>query len=325
LSIGVVGGNGARPYANEVLAAADLVMYVGCKTDSVTTLNWTLPPSDGSVNVVQVDIDPNEIGNTYPVRAGLAGDARTALAALAAELKGRVAEPSPNGAREPWVDFVALRARWWEEQAAKMQSDAWPAKPQRVMRVLRDLLPADAVIVADPGTATPFTSAFYASPAGRQVIIPRGYGGLGYALPGVVGAKLARPNAPVIGLTGDGGFGMSCGDLETIARLGLPVVLLQFNNASFGWIKELQHLYQQDRYLSVDFSADTDYAAVAQGFGVRGVRVDSAAGLEPALRDALASDRPTFIDVVSESEVVETPPVQKWLDVVAQAEAAHPA
>jgi acetolactate synthase-1/2/3 large subunit len=146
---------------------------------------------------------------------------------------------------------------------------------------------------------------------------------LGYALPGVVGAKYARPEAPVIGLTGDGGFGMSCGDLETIARLNLPVVLLQFNNAAFGWIKELQHLYRQDRYLSVEFSADTDYAAIAQGFGVRGVRVSHAGELEPALRQALASDRPTFIDVVSESEVTETPPVQKWLDVVAEMAAAE--
>lgn len=318
LSLGVVGGNGARPYANEVLGAADLVLYVGCKTDSVTTLNWTLPPSDGSVKVIQIDVDPNEIGNTYPVACGLAGDAKVAVAALVAELQGRAAEAALNGAREPWTDFVALRSAWWAQQEANMHSDAWPVKPQRVMRILRDLLPADAVIVADPGTATPFTSAFYSSPAGRQVIIPRGYGGLGYALPGVVGAKLARPNSPVIGLTGDGGFGMSCGDLETISRLGLPVVLLQFNNAAFGWIKELQHLYRQDRYLSVDFSAETDYAAVARGFGLKGVRVTNADELEPALRAALASDRPTFIDVVSESEVTETPPVQKWLDVVAE-------
>ena len=277
------------------------------------------------MKIIQIDVDPNEIGNTYRAQAGLAADARTALAALVAELRGRMAEASLNGSREPWVDFVALRAAWWAEQEAKMRSQAMPVKPQAVMRVLRDLLPADAVIVADPGTATPFTSAFYASPAGRQVIIPRGYGGLGYALPGVVGAKLARPNSPVIGLTGDGGFGMSCGDLETIARMGLPVVLLQFNNAAFGWIKELQHLYREDRYMSVDFSTGTDYAAIAQGFGVRGVRVASAGELEPVLRDALAADRPTFIDVASESEVTETPPVQKWLDVVAQTGETQPA
>jgi acetolactate synthase-1/2/3 large subunit len=134
----------------------------------------------------------------------------------------------------------------------------------------------------------------------------------------VVGAKLARPNQPVVGLVGDGSFGMSCGELETIARLSLPVTLLLFNNASFGWIKTLQHLYRDQRYLSVDFSADTDYAAIAHGFGLQGVRVRDAAELEPALRAGLASDRPTFIDVTTESEVTETPPVEKWLQAAAR-------
>ncbi|MBI3763889.1 MAG: thiamine pyrophosphate-binding protein, partial [Chloroflexi bacterium] len=286
-SIGVVGGNGARPYANEVLAAADLVMFVGCKADSVTTLNWTLPAGDGSVTIIQIDVDPGEIGNTYPVAAGVVADARLALQALVAEVKSRLAPMGGAASREPWADFAGLRSAWWAEQESKLRSDARPIKPQRVMRALRELLPPNSVIVADPGTGTPFTSAFYSSPAGRHVIIPRGHGGLGYAIPGVVGAKLARPDAPVIGIVGDGSFGMACGDLETIARLKLPVVLVQFNNSEFGWIKELQHLYRGSRYLSVDFTRDTDYAAIAQGFGVQGLRVEDPADLLPALRSAL--------------------------------------
>ena len=321
LSLGVVGGNGARPYANEVAAAADLVLFVGCKTDSVTTLNWTLPTNHGAVTVIQVDVDPAEIGNTYPVSVGLVGDARSTLRSLIAAIKDHLRAADGDGGREPWADFTALRTAWLASEEPKMSSSASPLKPQRVMRALQRLLPPNSIIVADAGTGTPFTSAFYPSPAGRHVIIPRGYGGLGYALPGVVGAKLARPNAPVIGLVGDGSFAMACGDLETIARLNLPVVLIQFNNASFGWIKTLQHLYKDKRYLSVDFSADTDYAAIAQGFGVCGVRVTNADDLEPALKTALASDRPTFIDVVTESEVTEIPPVEKWLKAAAEQEA----
>jgi acetolactate synthase-1/2/3 large subunit len=319
LSLGVVGGNGARPYANEVVAAADLVLFVGCKTDSVTTLNWTLPTTGGHPVVIQLDADPVEVGNTYRAAVGLAGDARTTLRALAAAVRraqGRSADgdgASDAHGREPWTDFAGLRANWWAGEAAKMESPAQPMKPQRVMRALRECLPTGSIIVADAGTGTPFTSAYYPSPAGRHIIIPRGYGGLGYALPGTVGAKLARPEAPVIGLVGDGSFGMSCGELETIARLNLPIVLLLFNNAQFGWIKTLQHLYRDRRYLSVDFSADTDYAAIARGFGLHGLRVEDPAALEPALRGALASGRPTFIDMVTESEVTETPPVEKWL------------
>lgn len=318
LSLGVVGGNGARPYANEIVAAADLVLFAGCKTDSVTTLNWTLPARDGSVTVIQLDVDPAEVGNTYPVAAGLVGDARSTLGELVKEIKRRISDDPAAGLREPWADFAGLHSAWRAQEDPKTFSTARPLKPQRVMRALMECLPTDSVIVADAGTGTPFTSAFYPSPAGRHVIIPRGYGGLGYAIPGVVGAKLARPDAPVVGLVGDGSFGMSCGELETIARLNLPVVLILFNNATFGWIKTLQHLYREQRYLSVDFSSSTDYAAIARGFGVQGVRVEDPADLEPALRSALASGRPTFIDAVTESEVTETPPVEKWLKVAAQ-------
>jgi acetolactate synthase-1/2/3 large subunit len=284
------------------------VLFIGCKTDSVTTLNWTLPSSRGEVKILQIDADPREIGNTYPVEAGLAGDARTALRCLVDELKGHLEEAGAPG-REPWADFAGLQAGWRAEQEPKASAPTFPLKPQRVMRALQRLLPQESVIVADAGTGTPFTSAFYPSPAGRHIIIPRGYGGLGYALPAVVGAKLARPNAPVVGLVGDGSFGMSCGELETIAR----------HNAQFGWIKTLQHLYRDKRYLSVDFSADTKYADVAMAFGLQGVTVRAADEFEPALQAALAGGRPTLIDVATESEVVETPPVAKWQQVVAEA------
>jgi acetolactate synthase-1/2/3 large subunit len=144
------------------------------------------------------------------------------------------------------------------------------------------------------------------------VIIPRGYGGLGYAIPGVVGAKLARPQATVVGLMGDGSFGMSAGELETVGRMGLPVTLVQFNNACFGWIKVSQELLYDGRCFGVDFSVDTDHAAIARAFGLRGVRVEDPEDVAPALREALSADHPTFIDIVTECEATEMPPVEKF-------------
>jgi acetolactate synthase-1/2/3 large subunit len=321
LSIGVVGGNGARPYANRLVAAADLILYVGCKTDSVTTNNWTLPSPTAGVTVIHVDVDPKEIGNNYPTAAGLVGDAKLALVDLLEALSTSNARRGPNEAR--LAEISNLTGEWWDQIRSKMVSDSVPIKPQRVMKELMDALPPGSIIVADAGTATPFTAAFYPSPAGRYVIIPRGFGGLGYALPGVVGAKLARPEAPVVGLIGDGSFGMSVGEMETIARLQLPVTILQFNNSCFGWIKTLQSLYYDRRYVSVDFSTDTDHAAIARGFGLQGVRVDQPAQLADALRDALSSGKPTFIDVVSESEETEIPPVHKWQQTSEQREASQ--
>jgi len=318
LSIGVVGGNGARPYANRVVDEADLILYVGCRTDSVTTINWTLPSPTAGVTILHVDVDPKEIGNNYPTAVGLVGDAKLALADLREALSAGGRRRSPDKSR--LHEISAAASDWWEQVRPKMVSDSMPIKPQRVMKELMEALPADSVIVADAGTGTPFTSAFYKSPAGRYVVIPRGYGGLGYALPGVVGAKLARPEATVVGLMGDGSFGMSAGELETIARLGLSVTILQFNNSCFGWIKTLQCLYHGGRYVSVDFSPDTDYAGIARSFGLQGVRIERPKDLGPAIREAVRSDQATFIDVVTESEETEVPPVHKWQQTVEERE-----
>jgi acetolactate synthase-1/2/3 large subunit len=116
----------------------------------------------------------------------------------------------------------------------------------------------------------------------------------------------------VVGLIGDGSFGMSVGDLETISRLGLPILLLQFNNATFGWIKALQHLHSEQRYFGVDFSRDTDYVGIAKGFGIDGVRVEEPVDIEPAIKAGLSEPRPYFIDVVTLSEEEEPPPVPDW-------------
>jgi acetolactate synthase-1/2/3 large subunit len=283
----------------------------------VTTINWTLPSATG-VTIVHVDVDPKEIGNNYPTAVGLVGDAKLALADLREALSVGRRRRSPDKSR--LHEISAQASDWWEQVRPKMVSDSMPIKPQRVMKELMETLPADSVIVADAGTGTPFTSAFYKSPAGRYVVIPRGYGGLGYALPGVVGAKLARPEATVVGLMGDGSFGMSAGELETIARLRLPVTILQFNNSCFGWIKTLQCLYHGGRYVSVDFSPDTDHAAIARGFGLQGLRIERPKDLGPAIREAVRSDRATFIDVVTESEETEVPPVHKWEQAVEERE-----
>lgn len=308
LSIGVVGGNGGREYANRAIQESDLVLFVGCKTDSVTTINWTLPSPEGGSPIIHIDIDPEEVGRNYQVAVGVVGDAKLALADLL-EAVGRMVTKGSKRREELAAQAVA----WWRAAEEKMRSDSVPIKPQRVVRELVEALPEESVLVVDAGTGTPFVAAYFKSRAGRQVIIPRGHGGLGYAIPGVVGAKLAKPEATVIGLMGDGSFGMSAGELETIARLRLPVTIIQFNNGCFGWIKKLQDIYYQGRYFSVDFSPDTDYAAIAEGFGLRGVKVEEPRDLRGVLRQALTSEKATFIDVITESEVTETPPVHSWL------------
>jgi len=310
VAIGVIGGNGARPYGNAYLADADLVLYVGSRTDSTTTCHWTLPPIGNAPSVIQVDIEPFEVGNNYPLVVGLLGDAKLILAALLEA----IARPDAVAARnQPLIAHLQEeRRRYWNEVERQSAEHTRPIKPAQVVRAMRAALDDETIIVADPGTPTPFLSAQYElRRPGRTTVIPRAHGGLGYAIPGVVGAWYGGGGRRVVGMTGDGSFGMSVGELETITRLGLPIVIIQCSNGTFGWIKELQHLYHDDRYFGVDFNP-VDYAAIARGFGFCAAQVTDPVDVERAVREAVDDGRPYFLDVVTESPVTETPPVAAW-------------
>jgi acetolactate synthase-1/2/3 large subunit len=310
VAIGVIGGNGARPYANACVADADLVVYVGSRTDSTTTCHWTLPSIALPPAIIQMDVEPFEIGNNYPLVVGLLGDARLTLAAMCEAIRRPGAVSERN--RPRIEQLLAQRAAFWDDVATQAAVRARPIKPAQVIRALRNTLDDEAIIVADPGTPTPFLGAQYElRRPGRTTVIPRAHGGLGYAIPGVVGAWYAGEGRRVVGMTGDGSFGMSVGELETITRLGLPIVIIHCSNNTFGWIKELQHLYHGDRYFGVDFNR-VDYAAIARGFGFRAAHIEDPADVERAVAEAFADGGPYFLDVATESPVTETPPVAAW-------------
>ena len=149
---------------------------------------------------------------------------------------------------------------------------------------------------------------------GSRFIIPRAFGGLGYAIPAVVGAWMAEPEKRPIGLFGDGSLGMTAGELETLVRLKCPALLIHFNNACFGWIKGLQRLdgYDNDNCYSVDFDA-TKASAVAEAFGMKAWHVTDMDELETAMDEAFAYDGPCLIDIVVESLAERVPPVYSWL------------
>ncbi len=315
VSIGIVGGNGARAYTNDIVSDADLVIYIGSRTDSTTTHHWSVPEIAEPPAVIQIDVEPFEIGNNYRLAVPIAGDAGLTLIDLleAIDAPNKVGDRN----RERIDGLVAIADRYWEDvRQQALQTDV-PIKPQVIVAALRELLSDDTLIVADPGTPTPYLGAQYRlNRPGRTTIIPRAHGGLGYAIPAVVGAARARPEAPVVGFTTDGSFGMSCGELETITRLNLPIVFVHCNNGSFGWIKELQHLYHDDKYFSVDFNP-VDYAGIARGFGFQSTQITAPSDFKPALAKALADGRPWFIDVVTESQITETPPVAGWISAEA--------
>jgi acetolactate synthase-1/2/3 large subunit len=313
LALGVIGDNGFHPHAIRAIREAQVLLYLGCKIGSVSTLRWTLPDPariGKEIRIAQVDIDPAQLGNNYPNVVSICGDVKFVLRDLLACIKERA---SPREAGD-WIQSLsATRRLFWEKARLLMTSDAVPLRPQRVIHELNCRLPEHAIVIADAGTPTPYITRYLrlSGPKGR-FLIPRAYGGLGYSIPASVGAWLAAPKAKVVALFGDGSLGMSAGELETLVRLEVPVLLLHFNNGSFGWIKGLQSIHWEGQSFSVDFSK-SDMSKVAAAFGLRSFRVTTPQELKEALDEALLANCPTFVDILSESEVDELPPVHSWL------------
>src|SRR5205823_9720304 len=202
--------------------------------------------------------------------------------------------------RADYIGEIPGRMKAWAEDAApRLESRDRPIHMARLCTELNRALPADSILVADGGFAGHWTGLLYDSKTpGRHFIPDRGFASIGYGLPGGIGAAMAAPGTPVVSLTGDGGFNMMIGELETARRAGLGLTVVIVNNAASGYVKALQNAMMGGRYQSADLS-EMDYAATARAMGVSGIRVEDPEALGPALQQGMAErDRPTVVDVV---------------------------
>jgi acetolactate synthase I/II/III large subunit len=312
LSIGVVGNNGGRSYANDIAAAADAVLIVGSRANATDTNSWTGPPRQG-VPVAQIDVSAERAGRNFAAAAGLAGDARTVLAQLLAHL-----DPIGQAVLDHRIRDISERRAAWVRQGPPGTAEVRDGQlePARVVTLLNRVLGPDTLVIADPGTPTPNVACYWETVSpGRTVIAPRGHGPMGYAIPGAIGACFARPGRPVLAVTADGSLAMSCGELETAARFRLPILFVQLTNFSFGWIKMLQHLYAEGRYFGVD-PGPIDAIAVARACGLDGERVTSLARLEELAAGFAADPRPFYVDIEVPHPIEYTPPVSSWVDAL---------
>lgn len=293
LSVGLVGSY-SRWCANRVVAEADLVLFVGSHTGDQVTNNWTIPKV--GTRVVQIDIDPSELGRSYPYTFGVLGDAKAALRAL---IRCPNSQPS-DGA---WARQARQWVREWEgEVEPLLNSDAVPIRPERLCKELTDVLPANAVLVSDTGNSTIWTGTLVSLLHSEQSYL-RAAGSLGWAFPAALGAQCAAPDRPVICFTGDGGFLYHLSELETASRYGINIVTIVNNNSGFGQsIPGIRCAYgvQPGDIGGMYRFRDTNYASIAQEMGCVGVRVERPKEIAGAIRQALASGRPAVVDVVSD-------------------------
>jgi acetolactate synthase-1/2/3 large subunit len=279
------------------VAESDCLLVVGCKLGEIATKRFSLIPPGKTV--IHIDIEPAEIGRTTRTEVALVGDAGLALDDLSAALgdgKRRLA------ARAGWLAQVPKRMAAWRESARdRLDSKERPINVGRLMGELNKAMPADGIVVADGGFAAHWAGLMFdTKAAGRHFLPDRGFASIGYGVPGGIGAQLAAgASRRVVALTGDGGFNMSLGELETARRLGANFVLVVFNNAASGYVKALQHaVYGAGNYQSSDLS-ELNYANIAKGFGCLGIRVEDPEKVGAALREGLANtSTPTVLDVV---------------------------
>ena len=283
--------------ANGLMAESDCLLVLGCKLGEIATKRFSLMTPGKPV--IHVDIVPEEIGRTTRTDVALAGDARLTLNDLASELSdgGKRAK-----SRADYLAEVPVKMAAWRAGAAdRLESKESPINVGRLMGELNKIMPADGVLVADGGFAAHWGGLMFdTKAAGRHFLPDRGFASIGYGVPGGIGAQLgAGKKRRVVSLTGDGGFNMSLGELETARRVGANFVTIIFNNAASGYVKALQHaVYGAGNYQSSDLS-DLNYAEIVKGFGCHGIRVTDPEKLSTALAEGLANtSSPTVIDCV---------------------------
>ncbi len=283
--------------ANDLIAASDCLLVVGCKLGEIATKRFTLPAPGQTV--IHLDNVAEEMGRTFRPALKLWGDARAGLEDLTEALA--VDAAARKAARADYLAEVPRKmALWREEVSGRLNSDESPVHMARLIAEINKALPADGHLIADGGFAAHWGGLLFDSKqAGRSFVPDRGFASIGYGLPGAMGAQLARPDAKVVALTGDGGFNMVLGELETARRMELGCTIVVVNNAASGYVKALQHLmYGPGAYQSSDL-VETDYAAVAKAMGCHGIRVSKPEEIAPALAAAFAErTRPSVIDVL---------------------------
>ena len=294
------GEMGRGRVANDVVRDADVVLLVGTKTGNVATSNWTLP--DPSCRTVHVDVDAAEIGRNYR-SLGVLGDAKLGLAALAAGLERRRSRGPPRGAGPT---SPGRSADWRARIRPLAESSARPIRPERVLAEMARFVDDDTIVAADASYSSLWAvDRLTLRRPGRRLISARGFGGIGWALPAGIGAKLAAPDKRVLCLTGDGAFGFVFQELETAARYGIGVVVVVLNNSTFAYQKHAEQLHY-GRSFETEL-LDVDYAALARVLRCDGISVSDPDQLAPALGAAIASGRPTVINVVIDPDAF--PPI----------------
>ena len=301
LYVGPLGRAGA-PEAGRICSRADVILAAGTRLSNFTSF-YDNRYINADAKIVQIEIDERELGRNYPVAVGIQADAGAALESIVAALRAGGAQPD----RSAWsAEGMGLRAQRRSRLDDEATWSATPLKPQRVYGELRKALPPEAIMVLDAGACPAFGYDRLDFHLPGTLITPLDFGGLGFAFPVALGAKLGRPQAPVVAIHGDGGFLFNVQELETAVREGIGAVTIVMNNNLWG----SEAAYQQALYPGREIGAhitNPRFDKLAELFGARGYYVERAEDVGDAVIEAIESGQPSVIEIPVDPDELPRP------------------
>ena len=322
LFVGPLGYNGSKA-GMELIAQADVVLALGTRLNPFSTLpGYGLDYWPKEAKIIQVDLNPARIGLTKPVAVGIVGDAGK----VAEGILARLSKTAGDAGRSDRKAMIAQKKSAWAQQLASMDHEdddpgtSWNARaraskpqwmsPRMAWRAIQSALPKEAIISSDIGNNCAIGNAYPTFEAGRKYLAPGLFGPCGYGLPSVVGAKIACPDTPVVGFSGDGAFGIAVTELTAIGRGEWPAITqVVFRNYQWGAEKRNSTLWYDDNFVGTELNEQVSYAGIAKACGLQGVVArtmdELTAALRQAIDDQMNHGKTTLIEAMINQELGE--------------------
>ncbi|MFB5628475.1 MAG: biosynthetic-type acetolactate synthase large subunit [Nitrosarchaeum sp.] len=292
LSLGPIGMHG-HAEANKMMTEADCVLAIGTRFSDRSV--GTFEAFEKRLKIIHMDVDPAEIGKNQTTSVAVVGDVRASLRIMVKMLLQKTVKRTET----TWIKHVKETKAYWKENLKLHPGEMGAAK---ILRKLREVLPHDSIVTTEVGQHQMWASLFYDVIQPGTFFSSTGLGTMGWGFPAAIGAKVAKPNVPVVDIAGDGSFSMTENSLATAVLEDIPVIVFLLNNFSLGMVAQWQRTFYNRRMIGVDQGKCPDYVKLAESYGAQGIRAQSMDELDKAIKTALKSDVATVIDIPIDPE-----------------------